>query len=286
METWQPTDEQARQWREQGYFIVRNVIPKETAIELRGIIKNAILMPEPDINPDADPMDPMGDTPAAKAARFRKLSRFCSRSPLIWHNAHGGEGMLRIARHFLGDDIILKFDSCFLKPAKTGSATPWHQDNGLWRDGETEPFNFWMALDPATKLNGCLQMIPGSHKTEIVEHVLYEDSIHGELPRDRVEEMIESHGLHHVELDSGDAVCWDSSVWHYSPVNKSDKGRIAIAGVYSNPDIAKTRLFSSEYLWAMRQGEVLDSFPPEPYGLEQTGTAPPFPKAEEARAAR
>lgn len=278
--TWQPTAEQATHWQTAGYFILHNVIPRDLAIELRGVIKNTILMPEPETLADADPMDPMGDTPAARAARFRKLSRFCSRSPLIWHNVHGGAPMLRIAQHFLGDDLMLKFDSCFLKPARTGSATPWHQDNGLWRDGETEPFNFWMALDPATRANGCLQMIPGSHKGEIEPHLLYPDSIHGELPRERVTAMIDQHGVHHVELEPGDVVCWQSSLWHYSPPNKSDQGRIGIAGVYTNPQITTKRHFAGEYYWVMKGGEVCEAFPPEVYPLAQTGSPPPFARVE------
>ena len=48
-----------------------------------------------------------------------------------------------------------------------------------------------------------MQFIPGSHKTEIVEHVLYPDSIHGELPREVVHEMIGKHGIHHIELGTG-----------------------------------------------------------------------------------
>lgn len=280
MNVWQPTVEQATQWEEHGYFVLRNVIPRDLAIELRGVIKNTILMPEPNTKADADPMDPMGNSPAARAARFRKLGRFCSRSPLIWHNVHGGEPMLSVAQHFLGDDLIIKFDSCFLKPARTGSATPWHQDNGLWRDGETEPFNFWMALDPATHANGCLQMIPDSHKTEIVPHVLYEDSIHGELPRERVTEMIDSYGVHHIELEPGDVVCWHSNMWHYSPPNTSDQGRIAIAGVYTNPQITTKRHFAGDYYWVMKGGDVCEAFPPEIYPLEQTGSPPSFLKAE------
>lgn len=277
MNRWQPTEEQLESWETKGYFVIRNVIPRDTAIELRGVIKDTILKPDPGVKADADPMDPMGDTPEARAARFRKLGNFCIQSPLIWNNVHGSERVASIASYFLGDDVLLKFNSCFLKPARTGSATPWHQDNGLWRDGETEPFNIWMALDPATRANGCLQVIPGTHKGEIIQHVLYEDSIHGELPRDQVEEMISTRGVEHVELDSGDAVCWQSSLWHYSPPNTSDQGRIAVAAVYSAPDIIKTQYFT--YHWVMKDGEVSAQFPPEPYPMERSGSMPPFPKA-------
>ena len=269
--SWKPSAEQLEQWEERGYFTVENVVSRQTATEMLGVIKNAIMMPETgDVSTDADPMDPMNDdSPQARAVRFRKLNRFNQRSPLIWHNAHCGEAVLQIARYFLGDDILLKYDSCFLKPARSGSATPWHQDNGLWRDGETAPFNFWMALDPATIENGCLQMIPGSYKTEIVPHVLYEDSIHGELPRERVEEMIDTYGVEHIELEPGSIVCWQSSAWHYSPPNRSPKGRIAIAGVYSSPEIVENSVGANiDYKWMMKDGEVLTDFPAKSYEMQ------------------
>ena len=285
---WKPTAQQAQQYEERGYFTVPNVISQQTAAEMLGVIKNAILTPDTeDIGTDVDPMDPMlDDTPEARAVRFRKLNKFNQRNPLIWHNAHCGQPVLDIARYFLGDDILLKYDSCFLKPAKSGSATPWHQDNGLWRDGDTEPFNFWMALEPATIENGCLQMIPGSYKTEIVHHVLYQDSIHGELPRERVEEMIDTYGVEHIELEPGSVVVWHSNAWHYSPPNTSDKGRIAIAGVMSSPDIVENGNSGDVgYKWLMKQGQVMPDFPAQVYDMQRTptGKAVPWIKIDEPR---
>ena len=280
---WKPSAEQKRNYEERGYFTVNNVVSRQTATEMLGVIKNAILMPEDaNVNRNPDPMDPMNDdTPEARAVRFRKLSKFNQHNPLIWHNVHCGEPVLDIARYFLGDDILLKYDSCFLKPARSGSATPWHQDNGLWRDGDTEPFNFWMALDPSTMENGCLQMIPGSFQTEIVPHVLYEDSIHGELPKERVEEMTDTYGIEHIELQPGSLVVWHSSAWHYSPPNTSEKGRIAIAGVYSSPDIVEGgRSNNVGYKWLMKNGEVLPDFPGKEYTMQRQTRwqAPPWEK--------
>lgn len=284
MTHWQPTAEQKSHYETEGYFILRNVISRELAAELRGVIRNVIMLPEPGTFVDTDPMDPMRDSPQGRIARYRKLSNFCVQSPLIWHNVHAGAALLDIAHYFLGDDIIVKFNSCFLKPARTGSATPWHQDNGLWRDGETEPFNFWMPLEPATRENGCMQFIPGSHKTAIVEHVLYTDSIHGELPREKVHEMLDKHGVHHIELGPGDVVFWHSNMWHYSPSNRSEQSRIAVAGVWTNPEIAKTsKRFWHNYRWAMRNGEVCTLFPPKAVqmGSESPEKPEPFPIAEE-----
>ena len=283
MESWQPTEEQAQAWKEKGYFVLRRVVTPDEAAEMRGVIKNILLTPEPDnVRTDADPMDPMGDTPEARAQRFRKFNRWCHTSPLVWHTVHAG-AMVPMAQHYMGDDILLKFSSVFVKPAKTGAATPWHQDNGLWRDGETEPFNFWMALDPAAKANGCLQFIPGSHTSEIVPHVLYEDSIHGELPRDRVAALKAERGVEHIELEPGEVVCWHSSLWHYSPVNESPQGRIGIAGVYTTPElIDRSPRAWGNLPWVMKEGVLNTAFPVEEYQVAENNKEPigPFPKAE------
>ena len=281
MNRWEPTEEQRADWETKGYFVIRNVIPRDNAIELRGVLKDILLRPETDTRADVDPMDPMGDTPQARAARFRKLSGFCARLPLIWHHYYCSAAMASVGRYFLGSSFFLKFSSCFVKPARTGSATPWHQDNGLWRDGETGPFNFWMALDPATRENGCLQFIPGSHKMEIMPHVLYADSIHGELPRERVRQLIASHGLEQCELESGDVVCWHSSICHYSPPNPSPRGRIAIAGVYTTPAITPQRKFAQPYYWILRDSELSTAFPPQPVEIPKAPGPAAFSQAEE-----
>lgn len=283
MKSWQPTQDQVQSWEEKGYFTVPRVATADQAAEMRGVIKNVLYTPEPEnVRTDADPMDPMGDTPEARAQRFRKFNRWCHTAPLVWHTVHAG-AMAPLGRYYLGDDILLKFSSVFVKPAKTGAATPWHQDNGLWRDGETEPFNFWMALDPAKRENGCLQFIPGSHKTEIVEHVLYADSIHGELPRERVAALKAERGVDHIELAPGDVVCWHSSMWHYSPVNESPQSRIGIAGVYTTPTLAdrSPRTWGNLH-WVLRKGALCQNFPPDEYEVHGEDKSPlqPFPRAE------
>lgn len=278
MDRWEPTPQQNLQYDNEGYFILRNVISQDLTAEMRGVIRNVIMLPDPGKFVDHDPMNPMDDTPKGRIARYRKLANFCVQSPLIWHNVFAGEKLLNIARYFLGDDIIMKFNSCFLKPARTGSATPWHQDNGLWRDGETAPFNFWMPLEPATRENGCMQFIPGSHKSDIIEHVVYPDSIHGELPRESVEQMLDNHTVVHIELEPGDVVFWHSSMWHYSPPNISDKSRIAVAGVWTNPEIVKrsNRIWQNAR-WVMKDGKICTQFPPEPVSFENDKVEKPNP---------
>jgi ectoine hydroxylase-related dioxygenase (phytanoyl-CoA dioxygenase family) len=49
-----------------------------------------------------------------------------------------------------------------LKPGHHGGAVPWHQDTSYW--GQEKRLTCWLAIDDATPFNGCMRMIPGSHR--------------------------------------------------------------------------------------------------------------------------
>ena len=48
------------------------------------------------------------------------------------------------------------------KPAFHGSEVGWHQDSSYW--GQEKRMTCWLAIDDATPFNGCMRMIPGSHR--------------------------------------------------------------------------------------------------------------------------
>lgn len=79
---------------------------------------------------------------------------------LIWSPAY------RMAAYqLLGGPFRLFHDQLFCKPAKHGGVVAWHQDFSYWTF--TKPMHHltcWIGLDNATKENGCLYYIPGSHK--------------------------------------------------------------------------------------------------------------------------
>jgi len=129
-----------------------------------------------------------------------------------------------------------------------------------------------------------------------VQHVIYDDSVHGEVPAERVADLIEQSGGVHVELAPGDCVCWHDSLLHYSPPNLSDTGRIGIAAVYTTPNQVEATADSGRLwymsrsnrnhgVWAMKGGQRCLDFPPEQYTLKAgqsaetaaTGGPPPHP---------
>ena len=64
------------------------------------------------------------------------------------------------------DERVKLPESEIAKPPKVGKATPWHEDSSYW-DGRVSTMagivTIWLALDRATKENGCMAVIPGTH---------------------------------------------------------------------------------------------------------------------------
>ncbi len=190
--------------------------------------------------------------------RFRKLNEL-HQCEHVWNYWLANPRVIEYVSLFLGPDILNKYASAFLKPAHGGASTPWHQDIGLWRDANSLAMNAWLAIDPATKANGCLQFVKASHTGPVIEHVMYEDSIHAELPRDRCKDLL----IEHIELAPGDVVFWHSHLWHYSPPNESDDNRMGCGAVWVSPEQFPNLHQDQALHWAMRDASIC-TFPPPP----------------------
>lgn len=113
---------------------------------------------------------------------------------------------------------------------KTGSkggfdagVTPWHQDNGvvLPEADETEMLTVWWPLTRATLENGCLQIIPRSHKSGIFHHCSTVSGLAIPDPMLRLEEA------YPVPMEPGDVLFLHRRTCHASLPNVSDEVRIS-----------------------------------------------------------
>ncbi|MBA3707820.1 MAG: phytanoyl-CoA dioxygenase family protein [Planctomycetes bacterium] len=76
------------------------------------------------------------------------------------------DGLLDVVESILGPDLAL-FSSHFIcKPPGDGKRVPWHEDSAYWGDmlSPMEVVTVWLALDEATAQNGCMRVIPGTHR--------------------------------------------------------------------------------------------------------------------------
>jgi Phytanoyl-CoA dioxygenase (PhyH) len=144
------------------------------------------------------------------------------------------ERVVRSAEKILEGEVYHYHSKMILKDARVGGAWAWHQDYGYWyQNGVLEPLltSAFIAVDRATRENGCLQVIEGSHHCGRIDHVLTGDQAGAD--RERVEEILKRMPLVYVEMEPGDALFFHSNLLHRSDQNRSEHPRWAMICCYN-----------------------------------------------------
>lgn len=160
----------------------------------------------------------------------------------LWN--HPGEGIYGMfarcrrvvdaTEQLLDDEVYHYHSKMIMKEPKVGGAWTWHQDYGYWyQNGVLYPdmLSVSIAVDPATRENGCLQVVKGSHKLGRIDHVLSGDQAGANL--ERVNEVTKRLETVYCEMEAGDAVFFHSNTLHRSDANKSENPRWAMICCYN-----------------------------------------------------
>jgi len=121
-----------------------------------------------------------------------------------------------------------------LKDAHTGGAWAWHQDYGYWyHNSVLLPLlsSVTIAVDPATRANGCMQVLKGSHLMGRIDHVITGEQTGADL--DRVAHAEARLELVYCELEPGDALFFHCNTLHRSDQNRSDQSRWSLICCYN-----------------------------------------------------
>jgi hypothetical protein len=144
------------------------------------------------------------------------------------------ERMVRSCERLLGGEVYHYHSKMIMKDPRVGGAWTWHQDYGYWyQNGVLQPLltSVSIAVDRATKENGCLQVIEGSHHCGRVDHVLTGDQAGAD--RERVDEILKRMPLIYVEMEPGDALFFHCNLLHRSDQNKSEHPRWSMICCYN-----------------------------------------------------
>ncbi len=144
------------------------------------------------------------------------------------------ERVVRSAEKLLGGEVYHYHSKMVMKDPKIGGAWAWHQDYGYWyQNGVLLPLltSAFIAVDPCTRENGCLQVIRGSHHCGRIDHVLTGDQAGAD--RERVAELLKRMPLDYVEMGPGDALFFHSNLLHRSDQNRSERPRWAMICCYN-----------------------------------------------------
>ena len=163
-----------------------------------------------------------------------RLSLWNHPTDTIYGMVARSESLVSCAETLLGGEVYHYHSKMIMKDARVGGAWTWHQDYGYWyQNGVLFPLltSAFIAVDPATTENGCLQVIRGSHRLGRIDHILSGDQA-GADP-ERVEKALERLELVHVEMEPGDTLFFDANLLHRSDRNRSENARWSMICCYN-----------------------------------------------------
>ena len=171
-------------YKEQGYLIVEDALPSAVFDPLIGEFNETIernarrakaegrLHQLFEYEPFARRLARLCETMDDESGMFDGLQGKLKTAGMFAMVKH--PAILDIVESLIGPEILAhpQFNARAKLPNQDRSVVPWHQDLGyLEREAEeTLMVNIWIPLVDATRENGCMEVIGGSHKSPLIEH--------------------------------------------------------------------------------------------------------------------
>jgi ectoine hydroxylase-related dioxygenase (phytanoyl-CoA dioxygenase family) len=213
------TDAQHRQFQEDGFFVLENVFTKAEMDELTERIEAFQRRHEERMRAHghAEGISRAGEISFTDhlAEQDPDIRAFCTRPEFV-----------AITTQVLAPDIDLYWNQSVFKAPEGDKEFPWHQDSGYIPVDPIVYLTLWLALNDATPENGCISVIPGSHKRGIVPH---RDSPIGKVCHDANDP---DQGIM-VPVRAGSMAVFSSLTFHKSGVNRSKGTRKAYVIQYA-----------------------------------------------------
>src|SRR5882762_902526 len=186
-------DELIARYNEDGYILIRGMLnPEETDLLSRSAREDRVMDQHSFGRGDGE-----GGT--------IRLSLWNHPTDTIYGMIARSESIVGTAEKLLGEEVYHYHSKMIMKDAKIGGAWAWHQDYGYWyQNGVLFPLltSAFIAVDPATRENGCMQVIRGSHNLGRIEHVLTGEQAGADVAR--VEEILKVLPLDYCVMKPGD----------------------------------------------------------------------------------
>ena len=211
------TDADAARYRSDGFIVPEFRLPEARVEDLRNAL-DRLIADNPTVRPErlvSAHVEGGAGEGVRGAAAFLDLAR--------------DPDIVDYVEQLIGPDIILWGCQVFCKPPLDGMEVPWHQDGQYWPIRPLATCTVWVALDSSDRENGCLKVIPGSHRSGAVyvhEPDAREDIV---LSQRLLEGQFDIGAAQHVELQPGAMSIHDVYLIHGSDPNRSDRRRAGVA---------------------------------------------------------
>lgn len=252
------SDTARQQYEEEGYVIVREVLDEELIGEVDQHVA-WLQRRHPELRSEA-----LG-------------TRLVNGDP-FWIRLVSDDRLLDIAEQFIGPNIALFASHYISKPPYDGLPVTWHQDGSYWPLEPMQVVTLWLAVDDATAENGCMQVIPRTHATEL-QDVHQRDDVESVLGSGMDPDQVDDEDAVDVILAAGDVSIHHPNVIHGSRANTSPKRRCGLTIRY----IPTTTRITSDEPWPsayLLRGEAGDANVYQPKPTYVDGQHMPFRGSE------
>lgn len=197
------------------------------------------------------------DSLAGEGGRtIRRLKQAYGRHPSFDQWATSPELLARL-QQLLGPRVVmpLAHHNCIMtKQPQYSSDTGWHQDIRYWSFERPELVSVWLALTPEHQRNGCLWVIPGSHRLEFEARrfdaaTFFRD----DLPENQA--LIDTRVA--AELEPGDVLFFHCRTLHAASRNHTGEAKYSVVFTYRPADnlpVAGSRSASLPEIPIAREG--------------------------------
>jgi len=140
----------------------------------------------------------------------------------------------------IGGDVLIWGSLLLAKPPHDDEFVAWHQDGAYagYLDG-TPAVSAWIALSDSTIENGCMRVVPGSHRTKL-EHVQPHRSRNMLSRGQEIAVAVDEADAVDVVLSAGEMSLHHVDIVHGSSPNRSAQWRTGFIVRYATPRVADT----------------------------------------------
>ena len=221
-----------------GYTIVKNLLTKSNTLlllkEIETIKKKVSVKKQQYFHKTKD----------GKFNTIHNIQEFIKKGQII--DLTKNKKLIKIINNLLSEKSYMRNLEFFLKPKKTGLASPFHQDNFYWNILDAKALNVWIALSKSNKSNGGICYLKGSQKLGTINHELSFMKGSSQKIEDDILKKLNFTKIF-PSLNVGDCIIHHPNVIHGSKENLSKNDRIGVAISYaaknSKIDLNKLKRF-------------------------------------------
>jgi hypothetical protein len=209
-------------YRENGYLLLNNFFDAQRMTAALAAINDILSIEKITTVAELEPRDP---------AIVRRIWGTTFKHPFYAAMAED-EKLLDAIACLIGDNIIFHYSKINMKAPHIGSPVEWHQDFSYYPHTNTDLLSCLIYLDDADPENGCLQVIPGSHKSKLYSHEI-NGYFRGKVA---LENLPPNFNSIHLAATAGSVILLHCLTLHASTENKSNKPRRVFLPAYRAAD--------------------------------------------------